>query len=169
MKVEFINSINDINKDEWNSVINSDYPFLKYEFLESLEKHNCVSEERGWSPFHVVVSENDKKIAIMPMYIKTDSQGEFVFDWSWADAFYRNGVNYYPKLVCSIPYTPASGPRLSVVDKEKTQEIIQVLYSALREISEELDFSSVHILLAEEEEIKSVSYTHLTLPTNREV
>ena len=157
MKVEFINSINDINNEEWNSVINSDYPFLKYEFLESLEKHNCVSEERGWSPFHVVVSENDKKIAIMPMYIKTDSQGEFVFDWSWADAFYRNGVNYYPKLVCSIPYTPASGPRLSVVDKEKTQEIMQVLYSALREISEELDFSSVHILLAEEEEIKSFS------------
>ena len=69
-----------------------------------------------------IVSENDKKIAIMPMYVKTDSQGEFVFDWSWADAFYRNGVNYYPKLVCSIPYTPASGPRLSVVDKEKTQD-----------------------------------------------
>ena len=65
------NYINDINKDEWNSVINSDYPFLKYEFLESLEKHNCVAEERGWSPFHVVVTENDKKIAIMPMYINS--------------------------------------------------------------------------------------------------
>ena len=157
MKVEFINSINEISKEEWNSITNSDYPFLKYEFLESLEKHNCVSEERGWSPFHVIVSEDDKKIAIMPMYIKTDSQGEFVFDWSWADAFYRNGVNYYPKLVCSIPYTPASGPRLSVIQEGKTKEIIENIYSALKEISEELDFSSVHILLAEEEEIRSFS------------
>ena len=112
MKVEFINSINDINKEEWNTIINSDYPFLKYEFLESLEKHNCVSEERGWSPFHVVVSENDKKIAIMPMYIKTDSQGEFIFDWSWADAFYRNGVNYYPKLVSAIPFTPCETEKI---------------------------------------------------------
>ena len=157
MKVEFINSINEINKEEWNAVINSDYPFLKYEFLESLEKHKCVSEDRGWSPFHVIVSEENKKIAIMPMYIKTDSQGEFIFDWSWADAFYRNGVNYYPKLVCSIPYTPASGPRLSVIHQDKTEEIIENIYSALKEISEELDFSSVHILLAEEEEIRSFS------------
>ena len=91
------------------------------------------------------------------MYIKTDSQGEFIFDWSWADAFYRNGVNYYPKLVCSIPYTPASGPRLSVIQEGKTKEIIENIYSALKEISEELDFSSVHILLAEEEEIRSFS------------
>ena len=157
MKVEFIDSINEINKEEWNAVINSDYPFLKYEFLESLEKHKCVSEDRGWSPFHVIVSEENKRIAIMPMYIKTDSQGEFIFDWSWADAFYRNGVNYYPKLVCSIPYTPASGPRLSVIEHDKTKEIIEHIYSALKEISEQLDFSSVHILLAEEEEIRSFS------------
>ena len=157
MKVDFINSINEINKEEWNKIINSDYPFLKYEFLESLEKHKCVSEDRGWSPFHVIVSDENKKIAIMPMYIKTDSQGEFIFDWSWADAFYRNGVNYYPKLVCSIPYTPASGPRLSVIQEGKTKEIIENIYSALKEISEELDFSSVHILLAEEEEIRSFS------------
>ena len=157
MKVEFINSINEISKEEWNTIINSDYPFLKYEFLESLEKHKCVSEERGWSPFHAIVSEGNKNIAIMPLYIKTDSQGEFIFDWSWADAFYRNGVNYYPKLVCSIPYTPASGPRLSVVERERTGEIIESLYSALKEISEDLDFSSVHILLAEEEEISSFS------------
>lgn len=157
MKVDFINSINEINKEEWNTIINSDYPFLKYEFLESLEKHKCVSEDRGWSPFHVIVSDENKKIAIMPMYIKTDSQGEFIFDWSWADAFYRNGVNYYPKLVCSIPYTPASGPSLSVTQEDKTKEIIENIYSALKEISEELDFSSVHILLAEEEEIRSFS------------
>jgi len=157
MKIEFINCINEIKKEEWNSIVNSDYPFLKFEFLESLERHKCVSEERGWSPFHAIVSEDNKRLAIMPMYIKTDSQGEFVFDWSWADAFYRNGVNYYPKLVCSIPYTPASGPRLSVTEKGRTQEIIENLYSALKEISEELDFSSVHILLAEEEEIKSFS------------
>ena len=157
MKINFLDSIEEITKDDWDAVLKNKYPFLKYDFLKALETTKCVSAEQGWSPLHIVVSENKKIIAVMPLYIKTDSQGEFIFDWSWADAFYRNGVNYYPKLVCSIPYTPASGPRLSVIQKGKTKEIIENIYSALKEISEELDFSSVHILLAEEEEIRSFS------------
>ena len=157
MKITFIESIKNVDKSTWDDLVNSDYPFMKHSFLLSLEESKCVGEGTGWYPFHLLVKEDEDVIGLMPMYIKTDSHGEFIFDWSWADAFYRNGVNYYPKLVCSIPYTPASGPRLSVIQEGKTKEIIENIYSALKEISEELDFSSVHILLAEEEETRSFS------------
>ena len=114
MKIEFSRSIKDVKKEEWDSITGFDYPFLKYEFLLALETSKCVSEEAGWSPLHLTIRESEELIAVMPLYIKTDSQGEFIFDWSWADAYYRNGLDYYPKLVTSIPFTPATGPRLSV-------------------------------------------------------
>ena len=114
MEVYFLKKISDIEKQEWNAVVDSDYPFLEYNFLNALETSKCVSEETGWSPFHLIVRNNIEVTAVMPMYVKTDSQGEFIFDWSWANAYYRNGLNYYPKLVSSIPFTPAAGPRLSI-------------------------------------------------------
>ena len=157
MKIEFLDSIERIDKEEWDRAINNQYPFLKYEFLKALEITKCVSPEEGWTPLHLVVSEVDTILAIMPLYIKTDSQGEFVFDWSWADAFYRNGLDYYPKLVCSIPFTPASGPRLVITDSTRTEEIIKIVSGALKQLAEENNFSSVHILLAEKDEINLYS------------
>ena len=112
MKVEFLNSIEEISKDQWDGIHTNRYPFLKYEFLKCLEITKCVSSDQGWQPMHAVVYKEGKLIAAMPLYVKTDSQGEFIFDWSWADAYYRNGLEYYPKLVCSIPFTPATGPRI---------------------------------------------------------
>ena len=154
MKIDFIDSIEKINKEDWEAVLSSKYPFLKYEFLKALEVTNCVSPEQGWTPLHLIASENERIMAIMPLYIKTDSQGEFIFDWSWADAYYRNGLNYYPKLVSSIPFTPASGPRILITNETRRREIIQEISKALKQITEESNFSSVHILLANKDEIK---------------
>jgi len=166
MKIEFLDSIERIDKEEWDRAINNKYPFLKYEFLKALEITKCVSPEEGWTPLHLVVSEIDTILAIMPLYIKTDSQGEFVFDWSWADAFYRNGLDYYPKLVSSIPFTPASGPRLVVTDSTKTEEIVKIVSGALKQLAEENNFSSVHILLAEKDEINLYSNQDFSLRTS---
>ena len=166
MKIEFLDSIERIDKEEWDRAINNQYPFLKYEFLKALEITKCVSPEEGWTPLHLVVSEVDTILAIMPLYIKTDSQGEFVFDWSWADAFYRNGLDYYPKLVCSIPFTPASGPRLVITDSTRTEEIIKIVSVALKQLAEENNFSSVHILLAEKDEINLYSNQDFSLRTS---
>ena len=166
MKIEFLDSIERIDKEEWDRAINNKYPFLKYEFLKALEITKCVSPEEGWTPLHLVVSEIDMILAIMPLYIKTDSQGEFVFDWSWADAFYRNGLDYYPKLVSSIPFTPASGPRLVVTDSTKTEEIVKIVSGALKQLAEENNFSSVHILLAEKDEINLYSNQDFSLRTS---
>ena len=166
MKIDFIDSIEKINKEDWDAVLSSKYPFLKYEFLKALEVTNCVSPEQGWTPLHLIASEIEKIIAIMPLYIKTDSQGEFIFDWSWADAYYRNGLNYYPKLVSSIPFTPASGPRILIADQTRSSEVIEEISRALKQISEESDFSSVHILLADKDEIKDFSQEDFSLRTS---
>jgi len=119
MKIHFIESIKNIDETTWNNLVDSDYPFMQHSFLLSLEESKCIGEGTGWHTFHLLVKEEEDVIALMPMYIKTDSHGEFIFDWSWADAFYRNGLDYYPKLVSAIPFTPASGPRLCVRDESK--------------------------------------------------
>ena len=82
MKVEFAESIKNIDEDVWNKIVNSDYPFLNYSFLLALEETKCVGEGTGWYPFHLLIKENKEIIALMPMYLKTDSHGEFIFDWS---------------------------------------------------------------------------------------
>ena len=153
MKIHFIESIKNIDETTWNNLVDSDYPFMKHSFLLSLEESKCVGEGTGWYPFHLLVKEEEDVIALMPMYIKTDSHGEFIFDWSWADAFYRNGLDYYPKLVSAIPFTPASGPRLCVLDESKRTHISSLIKEGIEEISIELGISSAHILLPEKKEI----------------
>lgn len=166
MKIEFIKSITDLKKEEWDSVVDSDYPFLKYDFLKTLETTECVSELTGWNPFHLLVKDKKSLIAVMPLYIKTDSQGEFIFDWSWADAYYRNGLNYYPKLVSSIPFTPASGPRLSTNKSFQRREITTLIYQAVDEISHKLDISSMHILLPETSELEDLIQAGFSIRTS---
>ena len=155
MKIHFIESIKNIDETIWNNLVDSDYPFMQHSFLLSLEESKCVGEGTGWYTFHLVVKEEEDVIALMPMYIKTDSHGEFIFDWSWADAFYRNGLDYYPKLVSAIPFTPASGPRLCVLDESKRTHITSLIKEGLEEISIELGISSAHILLPERRELTS--------------
>jgi predicted N-acyltransferase len=153
MKIHFIESIKNIDETTWNNLVDSDYPFMKHSFLLSLEESKCVGEGTGWYTFHLVVKEEEDVIALMPMYIKTDSHGEFIFDWSWADAFYRNGLDYYPKVVSAIPFTPASGPRLCVLDESKRTHISSLIKEGIEEISIELGISSAHILLPEKKEL----------------
>ena len=166
MNIKFYDSIEKIKKSDWDSVSFNKYPFLKYDFLKALESSKCVSPEQGWSPFHLVVTDNQIIVAVMPLYIKTDSQGEFIFDWSWADAFYRNGLDYYPKLVCSIPFTPATGPRILIADSAKRAEIIHEVSSYLKQLTEKNNFSSVHILLAQKEEIDKFASEDFSLRTS---
>jgi predicted N-acyltransferase len=166
VKVEFLNSIEDISKEDWDGTFNNAYPFLKYEFLKCLEITKCVSSDQGWQPLHAIVTEKEKVIAVMPLYIKTDSQGAFIFDWSWADAYYRNGLEYYPKLVSSIPFTPATGPRILFSNNSKKEVIVNKISESLKKLSEDQKFSSVHILLAEKEEINQFSQEDFSLRTS---
>ena len=105
-------SLDEVPTEDWNRIAATGQPFLRHEFLSALERSGCVGDAAGWYPRHLLFHAGDTLVAAAPMYLKTHSYGEFVFDWSWADAYARAGLDYYPKLVSAIPFTPVSGPRL---------------------------------------------------------
>ena len=113
MHYRFVSQISDVDAGQWNTVAGRDYPFLRHEFLLALEASGSVNAARGWQPQHLLVEDGELLLAILPLYIKTHSYGEYVFDWSWAEAYQRHGLEYYPKLLSAIPFTPSTGPRTS--------------------------------------------------------
>ena len=94
MRIEIIEKLSSIPLPAWNALAGNDNPFIQHQFLSALERHQCL-EPYGWYPQHLCLFEHDKLIAAMPMYIKDNSYGEMVFDWSWADAYHRHGLPYY--------------------------------------------------------------------------
>ena len=152
MQIKFIDSIESIEKKAWDSIVNTDYPFLKHSFFLALEKAGCLTPETGWHPFYLLLFEKKSLMGLMPLFLKTNSSGEFIFDWSWADAYYRNGLNYYPKLVCSIPFTPASGPRLCLKEGIDRPKVIELILKEIMRLSDNIELSSLHILYPENSE-----------------
>lgn len=150
MQYRFLNSINDISHDHWNSITGIDYPFIRHEFLAALENSGAATQTTGWQAQHLCVYEQQQLIAVMPLYLKTHSYGEYVFDWAWADAYQRHGFNYYPKLISAIPFTPATGPRLCFAEGKKNTLRIEAISEQLIAHSKILDCSSIHILFSEQ-------------------
>jgi uncharacterized protein len=117
LRAEIVERIADLDADAWNALEVSGHPFLKHAFLEALESTGCVGEATGWIPAHLVVREGGRKqrlVAAVPQYVKLHSWGEFVFDWSWAQSYARAGLDYYPKQLAAIPFTPVTGPRMLI-------------------------------------------------------
>ena len=108
--IQTLNSIHDLDPNIWNDWVGR-YPFLRHEFLAALEDSQATCADTGWIPKHLVVLDSDQPVAALPVFEKHHSRGEYVFDWSWADAFERAGGHYYPKLLSAAPFTPATGPR----------------------------------------------------------
>ena len=155
MKATISSSITEIDAAQWNALLASDYPFLQHDFLLALEQHDCL-QPWGWQP--VIFQIHDDKgelIAACNSYIKDNSYGEFVFDWAWADAYQRNGLAYYPKLVTSIPFTPAQGPRLLV--KNNVREIKQQLLKMIQSFCQQEKLSSAHFLFCEDDDMEALS------------
>jgi len=131
--------------DAWNALA-GDSPFVQHAFLHALETTGCVGVDIGWEPVHLALFRGDRLEAAMPLYVKHHSWGEFVFDWAWADAYRRHGLNYYPKLVCCVPFSPVPGPRLLARNDADRAALIQ----AALKLTQELGFSSFHILFPSE-------------------
>ncbi|MDX5151870.1 MAG: peptidogalycan biosysnthesis protein, partial [Acidiferrobacterales bacterium] len=126
MRIRVINSLQELPSDSWNRLAGTKNPFVRYEFLRALEDSGCVRAETGWYPQHMLLEDDTNElIAAAPMYLKSHSYGEYVFDWAWADAYERSGHSYYPKLVCAVPFSPVSGPR--ILAPTLTTEIVQAL------------------------------------------
>lgn len=155
-QLRFLTSISEINAEDWDALAGKAYPFMRHGFFLALEKSSSTTAITGWQPFHVVIEkgteENSKPVAIMPMFLKDNSRGEYVFDWSWADAYQRHGMDYYPKLVTAIPFTPCPGPRICIAPDQDADEIYRLLSVYIPQQAKKLNASSWHILFPEQHE-----------------
>jgi predicted N-acyltransferase len=144
LQLERLTTLGAIDAASWNALA-GDSPFLKHQFLRALEQSGCVGDGTAWQPCYIVARDDHGLAGALPLFIKYDSHGEFVFDWSWADAYERAGRSYYPKLVAAVPFTPATGRRLLLRDAESA-DIAAQLVDAARATAHELGASSLHVL-----------------------
>jgi uncharacterized protein len=146
MHISFVDTLSTISAHAWNELCADDYPFVRYEFLAALEQSGSVGTGTGWQTQHLLVHEGDELIAAMPLYIKTHSYGEYVFDWSWADAYKRYGLEYYPKLISAIPFTPCVGARLLIKNSVQQRELLPNIIAAVKNHAQKIHASSWHCL-----------------------
>ncbi len=147
MKTRVIENLSDIPAAQWDALAGNN-PFMQHAFLHALQITGCASPETGWYTQFITLWDGNTLAAGMPLYGKTHTYGEFVFDWAWADAYQRHGLRYYPKLVSSVPFTPATGPRVL----GSTPEIRAALVKAALAHTDALGLSSLHILFPDESE-----------------
>lgn len=158
MYTTVISDLSAVPADDWDALVNDGYPFLQHAFLHALEAEGCLGERSGWYPQHILCyAADDRLIGAMPLYIKDNSFGEFVFDWSWADAYQRHGLDYYPKLVSAIPFTPATGARLLIHRSAQRDAVAQALLQRAMTLSRELHCSSLHWLFTVQADLEQLS------------
>ncbi len=146
MYLKVANTLEEVPARDWNRLAGPENPFTLHEFLVALERTGCLGDEFGWWPQHLLVYDGGRLVGAAPMYLKDNSYGEFVFDWSWADAYQRAGLAYYPKLVVAVPYTPATGPRLLLDPEADGQAVAATLIEAALEHARRRQVSSLHWL-----------------------
>ena len=152
LEVNVHDSITSLDKKLYNDIVDSENPFLEYEFLEALEKSECVGPYNPWNPRYVILTDKDKIVGAITSYIKLDSYGEYIFDWEWARAYESSGLRYYPKLTVAVPFTPATGKRILVHPDYSFEECADKMVKRLIELCFEENCSSIHFLYLSEDE-----------------
>jgi predicted N-acyltransferase len=156
MRVERIRGIEDIDRESWRDLEPPGFPFFDFEFLRALERSGSIGRRSGWSPAYLVCKEGGCVIGALCLYSKTDSYGEYIFDWEWARAYQQYELPYYPKLVAAVPFTPATGPKLLVrtgVDHATRTRVRRALLDAAEALGNEYGVSSSHALFLPEGEL----------------
>lgn len=146
-----------IEAADWDALVADDNPFVGHAFLSGLERHGCLSAEYGWQPHHLGVYADDRLVAAAPLYLKGNSHGEFVFDWSWAAAYERHGLPYYPKLLAGVPYSPVTGPRLLAGRGEDAAALRRALARLIERETERLGLSSAHANFVADEDAAALA------------
>lgn len=152
-------AVGDLPAEEWDALLGEGdeaSPFLEHRFLVSLEDAGTLGETNGWIPRIPLVRRAGRLVAAAPAYVKLHSQGEFVFDWSWADFAHRAGISYYPKLVVGVPFTPVTGRRLLTAPGEDRASLMGLLARVMIELCDHMGLSSVHVNFATEEEVRAL-------------
>jgi len=146
LAVKPVGAISDIDESAWRSLAPAGEPFLDYRFLLALEQSGCVSAKTGWQPNHLLLLSGDRCVGIIPGYLKSHSRGEYVFDWAWADAWNRYGLEYYPKLLTAIPFSPCTGQRLLLSDEARQSLTPAALHAILQQSAIAAGAHSWHLL-----------------------
>ncbi|GJE18055.1 GNAT family N-acetyltransferase [Methylobacterium marchantiae] len=162
LQVRAVTGLAQIPADQWDACATSaetlsagdetHNPFVSHAFLSALEESGCVSRRTGWLPLHVAVEREGRLVGVAPCYLKSHSQGEYVFDHGWADAYERAGGSYYPKLQVSVPFTPVTGPRFLIAPGQDVAEAASALIAGLRALRSETKASSIHVTFMQERE-----------------
>ncbi|MEX0804769.1 MAG: GNAT family N-acetyltransferase [Candidatus Binatia bacterium] len=143
--IKVVRKVSEVDAEEWDGLVGNGSPFLKWNWLESLERSGCVNEDTGWLPHHLVVESVGKLIAACPMYLKLHSMGEFVFDYEWAETAHHVGIQYYPKMLVGVPFTPVTGHRFLTAESVDRNAVIARMGQALAKIAADNKISSVHV------------------------
>jgi uncharacterized protein len=153
LELRILERVNEVPAEAWNALVREDAsPFVEHAWLSCLEDAGCVGGKSGWLPRHLVLYDGKQVVAAAPAYLKTNSEGEFVFDWSWADLASRMGIPYYPKLVLAVPFTPASGHRVLWHPSRDRADVVAVFARAIQTLTRKLSLSSAHVLFPSREE-----------------
>ncbi|MBS1269083.1 MAG: hypothetical protein MAG794_00026 [Gammaproteobacteria bacterium] len=167
-----IDSISGIDASEWDRLNRTGHPFVRHAFLDGLERAGCVRPDTGWQPQHILVykdAEQKRLVGAAPLYLKYHSWGEYVFDWAWADAYGRAGLPYYPKLLCAVPFTPVTGPRLLVSPRSGEPGAVRraLIHSIIRH-AETLEVSSIHWLFTDADDTAALQHEGLLKRTGNQ-
>ncbi len=148
--------IESIVADEWNALAGGS-PLASHAFLSALHETRCATRATGWTPCYLTAWRKGALVGAVPLYAKSHSYGEYVFDWAWANAYHRHGRHYYPKLVAAIPFTPAEGTRFFAADDDVREALLRAVLGRLRPAERRGDpsFSSLHILFPTEAEARA--------------
>ena len=155
--LKIVTDLAEIPATAWDALTAGD-PFVSHAYLHALQQSGCAMPEQGWHPQFITLWQDEQLTGAMPLYVKTNSYGEHVFDFAWADAYHRQGLRYFPKLVCSVPYTPVSGPRLLAHE----EEIKNLLLGTSLKFAEDIEVSSLHCLFLDETDAR-IADTHRML------
>lgn len=148
-QLEVAESLASVDPADWDALA-GDGPFMRHGYLSALLESGCASAATGWRPRFLLLRRGERLAGAVPMFAKTHSRGEYVFDWSWADAYTRHGLGYYPKLVCAVPFTPVTGPRILARDSEARTALLAAVLDQAR------GYSSVHVLFPGAEEAEAL-------------
>ena len=167
-RARFLNSIADIDAAGWNALVGSapaaGQPFLRHEFLSALEESGCTTPRTGWAPQHLVIEDSRGRAqGAMPLFRKSHSRGEFVFDFSWASAYTQHGLKYYPKLLSAVPFTPVGGARLLVNPAAEPKSMSRMLIETVRAYANSERLSSWHILFPTDHDLETLDQAGLIL------
>jgi len=162
-RARFVTGIAEVDAAAWNALVGAagprtTQPFLRHEFLSALEESGCVTPRTGWTARHLLIEDAHGRLqGAMPLYRKTHSRGEFVFDFSWANAYAQHGLKYYPKILSAIPFTPATGARFLVNPALEARKVCAALIAAATDYAKGEQLSSWHVLFPAEQDLEALA------------